>query len=274
MSKKSDKISKIIIGGSGPSLAKIDYTRLPKDAQIWRINEFFKEPEYFLGRRVDGIFNGGDPKRIIDRYHTFHKLSESGAYDIDFGMIFADKLFSELPDLFKDQFGSIKELDELGNIGLWPIIKYNDLFFDRHPFSGVCAIIYAMLCGFDEIYIAGIDNDYGMGTTYAYSDKKTDANFLRWVKSYHEYDLQWELIKKYQEKSGAKIFCLSKESPAAKFFPLAPVITKSARKPEKKTSLCNELFPSPWYPDFLKKKNLGKYAEPAIKFLKPKQQEP
>ena len=33
--------------------------RSMKNAKVWRINEFFKEPEYYLGRNVDAIFNGG-----------------------------------------------------------------------------------------------------------------------------------------------------------------------------------------------------------------------
>lgn len=246
------KVNKVIIGGSGPSLEKIDYKRLPKDAKIWRINDFFKEPVYFLGRRVDAVFNGGTGVKIIDRYHTFHTLSNSKTYDINFTKVFSTKFFNEYPDLFKDTFGQIRDLDNSNNIGLWPVIDYNRLFLGRYLFTGTSAIIYAILTGFDEIYIVGIDNDYDMGKTYAYSNEKTDKKFLEWVNSYHPKDLQWEMIKKYQEKSKTKIFCLSKDSPAAKLFPLAPIIRTTSRKPETKTTQNMDTVPSPWYPGSLK----------------------
>ena len=248
--------SRVIIGGSGPSLARIDYTRLPTDAQIWRVNDFFKESKYFLGRRADAVFNGGHPDIIIDRYHTLRVLAEKNVYDVNFNMIFADKLFDELPDLFKGHFEKIRELDKANNIGLWSLIEYNDLFLDRHPLTGTCAILVAMLCGYREIYLAGIDNDYTMGAQYAYSNQKTRKSKLKWVELYHPSDLQWGLIKKYQEKLGGskhvKIYSLSLESPAAKIFPMAPINKNAKFKLEAKQSQQAELLKSPWYPDSVK----------------------
>jgi hypothetical protein len=160
------KKSKVIIGGSGPSLNKIDYSRLPENAEIWRINNFFKEQDYFLGKNVDAIFNGGPLEEVIDRYHTFHVLAEQDTYNINFDMIFNDKteLCKDFPDLFKNKYELIKKFDKEKNINLYPVINYNSLFLGKHTFTGVAAVIQAMLSGFDEIYIIGIDNNYEMYT--------------------------------------------------------------------------------------------------------------
>ena len=53
--KASVKNRPAIIAGNGPSLARIDYTRLPQEFDVYRCNRFYFEEKYYLGKRVQGV---------------------------------------------------------------------------------------------------------------------------------------------------------------------------------------------------------------------------
>lgn len=42
----------IVIAGNGPSLAQIDYSRLPQDFDVFRCNQY----KYFLEKKIKGAF--------------------------------------------------------------------------------------------------------------------------------------------------------------------------------------------------------------------------
>lgn len=214
------KVERVVIGGSAPSLSQIDYRRYPVgDIAVWRINNFFKEHKYYLGRRVDAVFNGGDCDEISVRRATMQKLASADAYDINF-----DNFFTAMPmPNTKNHFAEIERLDSAHRVGVWPAIAHARDARDQHLFSGVAAIVLAILAGFREIYIAGIDCDYENGPRYAYSETKTSDADLQWIKSYHPTDFQWDIIKQYMDKFDVKIYSLSPESPAAQIFPVAPL---------------------------------------------------
>lgn len=216
----SPKVERVIVGGSGPSLSRIDYRRYPVgNIAVWRINNFFKEQKYYLGRRVDAVFNGGNRDEISARQDVMQKLADAGIYDINF-----DNFFTAMPmPNAKNHFAEIELLDSALHVGIWPVIAHARDTHDRHLFSGVAAIVRAILEGFREIYIAGIDCDYESGPRYAYSAAKTSDADLQWIKSYHPTDFQWDIIKQYMDKFNVKIYSLSPESPAARIFPLAPI---------------------------------------------------
>ncbi len=51
-----------VVAGNGPSLGTPAPGRILSSDYIVRVNNFFAEPEYFLGRRVDLAFVAGDPR--------------------------------------------------------------------------------------------------------------------------------------------------------------------------------------------------------------------
>ena len=70
----------IIIAGNGPSLAHIDYRRLPENAKILRLNNFFFEDKYYLGQNVDYYLT--DAGYLEGMYFNLHNLNESRQYNI------------------------------------------------------------------------------------------------------------------------------------------------------------------------------------------------
>ncbi|EOH4430057.1 alpha-2,3-sialyltransferase, partial [Campylobacter jejuni] len=49
-------MKKAIIAGNGPSLLSIDYSRLPKNYDLFRTNQFYFEDKYYLGKKVNFAF--------------------------------------------------------------------------------------------------------------------------------------------------------------------------------------------------------------------------
>ena len=70
----------IIIAGNGPSLAHIDYRRMPKNAKILRLNNFFFEDKYYLGQNVDYYLT--DAGYLEGMYFNLHNLNERRQYNI------------------------------------------------------------------------------------------------------------------------------------------------------------------------------------------------
>ncbi len=231
---KFKKAHRVVIAGSGPSLATISYDIFPHNAQIWRANDFFKEQDFFVGRRVDAVFNGGTPLDIIRRIDNIKSVQQRGEYDINLANIYIDKRIDGLEHL-KQHFEYIESLTAKRAPALASFIKYSSEIWDMHLFSGVAAIIVAILSGFNEIYLAGIDCDYETGARYAYSSAKTNPKILNWIKSYHPSAFQWDVIRRYQDIYNVKIFTLSSQSPAAKLFPMAPKQKRPANIFAKKT---------------------------------------
>ena len=64
----------IIIAGNGPSLAQIDYTRHPKDFDVFRCNQFYFEDKYFLGKNIKGVFF--NYFIFKEQFFTLHYLKE------------------------------------------------------------------------------------------------------------------------------------------------------------------------------------------------------
>ncbi|EAJ3978590.1 alpha-2,3 sialyltransferase, partial [Campylobacter jejuni] len=50
-------MKKAIIAGNGPSLLSIDYSRLPKNYDLFRTNQFYFEDKYYLGKKVNFAFS-------------------------------------------------------------------------------------------------------------------------------------------------------------------------------------------------------------------------
>ena len=68
-----------VIAGNGPSLAAIDYKRLPKDFDVFRCNQFYLEDAYYLGRQIDSVFFV--TWAMLENYYTLQHLMERGEYE-------------------------------------------------------------------------------------------------------------------------------------------------------------------------------------------------
>lgn len=163
----------VIIVGNGPSLATIDYTRYPDNPLIVRLNNFFLEPYYYVGKYVDFVMCATHYKpRLLAYYITLQALIVQQDY------IFADRACIATPyeiETYKDEnpYYPIVDIHELFTTTPWSSAVHSALYVKEylslpHPTTGMSALIALTLLGYTSIYIAGIDFYAGKAMQSAY----------------------------------------------------------------------------------------------------------
>ena len=146
--KNQDSKKPCVVAGNGPSLAAIDYARLPKDFDVFRCNQFYLEDKYYLGREVKLAF--ATPWVLFEQLYTLRTLHYKGEYDIGgvvsatYGLRYLDVCHLESKDFFKDVIEGHSHLEKLDRFN--EFIRYNEIFMHRRITSGVymCAIATAL----------------------------------------------------------------------------------------------------------------------------------
>ena len=224
----------VIIAGNGPSLARIDYTRLPQDFDVYRCNQFYFEDKYYLGKRVTSAFF--NPAVFYEQYYTLKNLEERGEYSYEH--LYSSKMLWGTEDLRINPFFNMVFPDaiELYSImreypKVHAFLKYNDLFHRQRATSGVLMLLAAAINGYREMHLIGID--FYEGGDYAFDIKK--KNLLRLVPEFKErakseqhtknFDLQ--AIKVIAEHFDLKLYDLSLDSNHPLGLPKSPVVNSS-----------------------------------------------
>ena len=220
----------VIIAGNGPSLARIDYTRLPQDFDVYRCNQFYFEDKYYLGKRVSSVFF--NPAVFYEQYYTLKNLEERGEYE--FEEIYCNKMFWGTEPLKKYPFFSMifPDVVELYRVieqypKVHAFLKYNDLFHGQRATSGVLMLLAAAINGYREMHLIGID--FYEGGDYAFEFRK--KNLLRLVPEFeeqpktghHSKDTDLKIIEFIVEYFDLKLYDLSLDSHHALGLPKSPV---------------------------------------------------
>ncbi|GLK80890.1 alpha-2,3-sialyltransferase [Methylopila turkensis] len=143
----------VIIVGNGPSVSEVDYSKLPKDAYVFRCNWFFLEAEYRFNRHVDLYFWSVYNKHLHER---LRKIKMSGEYTFgafccpfvipednnDFGGSYNDVLTPQL-----DHWAIMCTVSELGR----------PLMSRPLPTQGMQMLATALALGYRDIHLVGID---------------------------------------------------------------------------------------------------------------------
>ena len=155
----------IVIAGNGPSLAQIDYRRLPADFDVFRCNQFYFEDKYFLGRRITGVFLHA--WLVKNQYFTLRTLEERGEYTFeqmyyfltvpDFQRFYGPDLEGDYPRLKStySHWAAVPQFLEL--------CRFLDVYYQKRFTSGISMLISALGLGYREIYLCGIDFYAGGG---------------------------------------------------------------------------------------------------------------
>lgn len=160
----------VVIGGSGTSLLRTDTRRIPSNARIVRINNFFLEKSYHLGRIVDCVYFSADPRALRLYNATLCRVVASGEYQIESVASAHPRATRLIPPA---PFTPVKVRD--------PQIR--DLIAAERqargvlPTSGVIAAIAEVERGADHLILAGIDL-YRGAQRYAYPPNGNLARVL------------------------------------------------------------------------------------------------
>ena len=251
--KNQDPKKPCIVAGNGPSLAAIDYARLPKDFDVFRCNQFYFEDKYYLGKEIKLAF--ANPGVLFEQLYTLRTLHYRGEYDID-GIVCTNFNLDHIDYGYKERkmrFGGVMEGQEiLDNLGRFrDFLHYNELFLSRRITSGIYMCAVAVALGYKQIYIAGIDF-YEGDRPYAFEFLK--KNLLRLSPDFspdgqpyggHGKDVDLEGLEFLAKHYGVEFYSLCPSSPLSKHLPLASP-TGGGMRPESRSadSIQDLLIPS------------------------------
>ena len=223
----------VIIAGNGPSLARIDYTRLPQDFDVYRCNQFYFEDKYYLGKRVSSVFF--NPAVFFQQYHTLKKLLIRKEYECE--EIFSSKMLWGTEDLkvgecfnmiYPDAIEIYKIVQQYPKVHAF--LKYNDLFLKQRATSGILMLLIAAIRGYKEMHLIGID--FYENGDYAFELRKENLlrlmpDFSNCVKTcHHTKSFDMECIAFIQEYFDLKLYDLSLGSHALNL-PKSPMANNS-----------------------------------------------
>ncbi|ANV98117.1 hypothetical protein BBW65_04570 [Helicobacter enhydrae] len=230
----------IIIAGNGPSLAQIDYMRLPKDFDVFRCNQFYFEPKYFLGKRIKGVFF--NPFVLKEQFFTLHHLKQRQEYIVEdvycnITMGLWDREINgkprDLESWLRYDYPSVKNtypyLEKMQEFNA--LHKFYALYYEKRFTSAIVMLVVALAQGYKEIYLTGIDFYQDGGTSYAFEveGKKNINSKLPFFdqKDFkdpaHTQNVDAEALKLALQMPEVKIYNLSPTSPLTEFVPLAPL---------------------------------------------------
>ena len=224
----------IIIAGNGPSLARIDYARLPQEFDVYRCNQFYFEEKYYLGREIKGVFF--NPGVFHEQYFTLKTLMERGEYACE--EIYCGRMLwgSQEPDnseFFEMVYPDVREVYKL--LADYPkiasFLKGQDLLYRKRATTGVVMLLVAALQGYREMHLIGIDF-YESGD-YAFEFKK--ENLLELIPAFkkeskakiHTKEFDIAVIEMLRECFDLKLYDLSLDSNHPLGLPKSPVVNSS-----------------------------------------------
>ena len=219
-----------VIAGNGPSLAAIDYKRLPKDFDVFRCNQFYLEDAYYLGRQIDSVFFV--KWTMLENFYTLQNLISRREYscnEVWCPSSYDRQISACFPTVnFGDE--SLKELKEL-----FAFLKFWGLYEGLWPTSGIYMCLVAAALGYEALYLAGFDLYQG-DSYYAFDVDK--PNLLRvnpavvkpcYSGGYGGHGMQYDMraLDFLAKNYGVKLYNLCPTSKLGEYLELAPDIGNS-----------------------------------------------
>lgn len=151
----------VVVAGNGASLARIPLGVIQRDDFIIRTNNFFFEPRFYLGQRVDLAFMGGDPRVAPFMFETLYRCRDD--YDLRGWSSHNPPVIRAGMRRFGSQFQAMCYRDAVIERDVHALIARTG----RHPTTGVYAVLMAHGLGAEQIILAGMDF-YTCGERYPF----------------------------------------------------------------------------------------------------------
>ncbi|MDJ0825039.1 MAG: alpha-2,3-sialyltransferase [Rhodobacter sp.] len=172
-----------VVAGSGLSLARIAPGRVLAADTMVRVNNFYFEDRYYLGRRVDLAFIGGDPRvtpfmfETLARAHAQYQVRAWSAPTPRIARI--GRKFMTAP------YRPLRYADD--RVGA--LLHDLRTRYQAQPSSGIQALFLAHALGARHIVLAGIDL-YAGPQRYAYAPGRHQRDLLGADLATRSYDLR------------------------------------------------------------------------------------
>lgn len=224
----------IVIAGNGPSLAEINYRRLPKSFDTFRVNQFFFEEKYYLGRDVTYYLGSADYIDIL--FYSLYTAVLNGEYCLGacYSGLYADDPRMARHPNFKPGYSVVQENPVFRNF-----LCYYELYYKKWLNSGTLAIFLAIQQGYKEIYIAGIDL-YQNGRHYAFDyslkpvyqeiikenppESVADYHGKGASQAVHSIDMEKNALQLIASLEGVSLYSVCDAGSVNEIIPLAPFL--------------------------------------------------
>ncbi|MGL5955649.1 MAG: alpha-2,3-sialyltransferase [Brevinema sp.] len=230
----------IVVAGNGPSLTAIDYCRLPKEFDVFRVNNFFFEDYYWVGKHVTGYFVPHFEQLEIQFYHI-QELKQRNEYYISkvYCLGSGDPTNFPTVDFIPFTYSHMPEINEY--------IHFYQYYYHQTMTSGIRMLLEAIAQGYTEIYLVGIDLYTGT-QMYAFKinqnmcdlhpDRATLKDSIagglearRNLQPWHSGEYDASIIKMISNLDGVSVYSLSEDSPINDIIPLAPHCNETPHTP-------------------------------------------
>ena|GEM_PF-4439344 len=255
----------ILVCGNGPSCKEIDFTRVPQNAKVMRVTQFYFEELYYAGKHVDYYVDYAN--KIDESYFTARTLHSKKEYEFDLENMWYTVLREKNP-----HFPTVRCCTEF--IQKSPLIAefrcFYEYYYGKYLPTGMQAFALAVCLGFKNVYVTGFDFFADKDNMHAYPDGKaavdtivnrkresaydtgitsnTKDGIFEYIHKTHPTSMQIDFIcllkKLYPE---TKIMSVNDSGVINEHIPLAPKLMDSPwYSPEPKpTDRVTDLFPLP-----------------------------
>ncbi|WP_162889373.1 alpha-2,3-sialyltransferase [Maritalea myrionectae] len=211
-----------VIAGNGPSIKYIKAGQVLASDFMVRTNNFFFETKYYLGRRVDLAFMGGDPRVAPYMFSTLAECKDE--YQIKSWSSHRDKVvqtgmihftYGYTPMLYKDRHikALVNSLSE----------KYGKTLT-----TGAYAAIMAHAKGGKYLILAGIDL-YAGKDRYSFRPGSNHEALLGkglakkgFDTRLHCKELELEFFEEFNKRDDVELMCIDQSSLLGSIIPIAP----------------------------------------------------
>lgn len=217
----------VLIAGNGPSLKEIDYSRLPEKYDVFRCNHFYAEDKYYVGKKIKAAFFVAP--YFFNEYYTMQKMIQNGDYECENIVLkmynFQDRKEKILRENFKYFFPAaingydaffckLKELSNMIDFEFCYEFKTTEMV------TGTYAICCAVACGYEEIYLAGMNFT---DEKYVYFDEKIEkaGDDENGTTRLHNKNVDLKVLDFLQKHYNAKIYSVCPNSSINQFISLA-----------------------------------------------------
>ncbi|MDR2033856.1 MAG: hypothetical protein LBP89_04410 [Helicobacteraceae bacterium] len=223
---RNEKGRSVFIVGNGPSVAAIDYRRLPRDIEVWRVNQFWNEAKYYAGRKIDKYFCGNTLNSFIYNYFfTIYVAASKGEYDALAPGEFLASVGKNPRPPFHDPVDRVYRFAQEHNLGKLTEFEKQCLRLNKFPQTGSFMIAFAAVLGYTRIYIAGVDADYSK--QHYFYDVSLSPEGVEELRFWHDPKLDMKFIVLIaSEFSDSALFSVSPSSPISYHIELAPIINE------------------------------------------------
>jgi hypothetical protein len=210
-----------VVAGNGQSLTRIAPGRVLAGDAVLRTNNFFFERAFYLGRRVDMAYLGGDPRVAPFMFETLHRCRDE--YEIGGWTSHNPKVIKAGMARFSDLYRPLRFRDT----ALAREVARLTALFQRKPMSGTYAVLAAHGLGARHILLAGVEL-YTGGARYPFTPGRHFQSLMAPSRApegpdrqLHDPDLDRAILEHLLSRGDLRLERTSEHSALADILPLA-----------------------------------------------------